>query len=93
MGNSLSLSRYLLVKEYITYLPSKSIAASINQPAGMTTFTQKALIECTGLSGGMLDRAAKKVEEMSQRRFGENADKGKDGILSVCQSLWGKGHA
>lgn len=79
------------MKEYITYLPSKGIAAGLQQQIGSTTFTQKALIECTGLSGGMLDRAAKKVEEMSQRRFGENASKGRQGILSVCQSFWGKG--
>jgi hypothetical protein len=35
----------------------------------------------------MLDRAARKIEDMSFRRFGDNAEKGKQGILHVCQAL------
>lgn len=84
--HSLSLSKYLLVKEYITYLPSR---AAQDRDALATTFSQRAVIECTGLSGGMLDRAARKIEDLSLQRFHDNASKGRAGIVSVCRAMWG----
>jgi hypothetical protein len=81
---SLNLSKYLLVKEYITYLPKAG-----NLDANQSTFSQRALIECVGFSTGLLAKAAKKLEDISFQRFGDNAGKGKQGLLHVCRELWG----
>lgn len=54
-----------------------------------TTFKQRAVITCTGLQGGYLDRAAKKIEDLSQQRYQDNASRGRDGLFSVCKALWG----
>lgn len=83
-STNLTLSEYLLVKEYITYIPSPSA------PSASTTFRQVADITCTStFGGGILATAAKKLEELSFDRFGNNAQKGKEGLMSVLASLWG----
>ncbi|PWN52654.1 MSF1-domain-containing protein [Violaceomyces palustris] len=118
-STNLSLSEYLLVKEYITYkpfhgtpllkgppphLPQAGIAGANSTDrdtlssahadpmacpsSGVTMFVQKAGIECNGLKG-VLKSAANKVEEWSLRRFGDNAAKGRMGLLSVLESMYG----
>lgn len=88
VSGSLNLSNYLLVKEYITYLPTPP---QLNAPAAQTTttFSQRAIIDCVGFTTGLLARAAKKLEDISFQRFGDNAGKGKLGLLHVCAALWG----
>ena len=73
------------MKEYITYLPKGG-----DLDANTSTFSQKALIECVGFSTGLLAKAAKKLEDISFQRFGDNAGKGKQGLLHVCNQLWGR---
>lgn len=87
-STNMTLSEYLLCKEYITY--SSSTPDS-------TTFRQKATIE-SSLGGGaeakgILAKAARKLEESSHERFGSNAAKGKEGMLTVLRSLWGQSAA
>ncbi|EPQ27758.1 uncharacterized protein PFL1_04895 [Pseudozyma flocculosa PF-1] len=77
-STNLSLSQYLLVKEYITYTPSATGHA--------TDFRQKATIECRGLQG-VLASAARKVEDWSFGRFGDNAAKGRLGMMEVLKGL------
>ncbi|SPO22151.1 related to protein involved in intramitochondrial protein sorting [Ustilago trichophora] len=81
-STNLSLSQYLLVKEYITYTPR------INTQGEVTVFNQTADISCTGLQG-ILSSAARKVEEWSYTRFRDNAGKGRNGLQSVLDSLYG----
>lgn len=80
-STNLSLSAYLLAKEYITYLPAATPNTSV--------FNQTALITCSaGSGGGLLAKAAAKIEDMSYRRYGDNAEKGKMGLFYVCRQLW-----
>lgn len=83
-STNLSLSQYLLVKEHVTYVPR------VPPPAHreITVFNQIADINCTGLSG-ILASAARKVEEWSYTRFKENASKGRNGLQSVLDSMYG----
>ncbi len=83
-STNLSLSQYMLVKEYITYTPH--IATDQQLPA--TLFNQVADISCTGLTG-ILASAARKVEEWSYTRFRDNAAKGRSGLDSVLQAMYG----
>lgn len=81
----MTLSEYLLVKEYITYKPTSSSSSD------STTFKQRAEIACTSsFGGGILAKAGKKLEDSSYDRFGSNAGKGKEGLMSVLRSLWGE---
>lgn len=81
---SLNLSNYLLVKEYITYFPK------LQDPDGsVSTFSQRAIIDCVGFSTGLLAKAAKKLEDISFQRFGDNAGKGRQGLMHVCRQLFG----
>ncbi|CAO1621912.1 unnamed protein product [Parajaminaea phylloscopi] len=85
-STNLTLSEYLLVKEYITYLPTDSSPT----PSPSTTFRQVADITCTTtFGGGILAKAAKKLEDSSFDRFGNNAQKGREGLMTVLASLWG----
>lgn len=79
-STNLSLSDYMLVKEYITYLPSPIPEE--------TVFRQVAHITCTNFFSGLLSSAGRKVEEWSYTRFNDNAAKGRDGLQSVLQSLY-----
>lgn len=81
-SHSLSLSQYLLAKEYITYAPTPGSSSSES-----TTFTQRAVISCQGLP---LRAAMNKVEDLSHARFGNNAGKGKLGLEAVLGSMWGQ---
>lgn len=84
-STNLTLSEYLLVKEYITYKPT------IASPSESTTFKQKAEIACTASFGsGLLAKAGKKLEDSSYDRFHSNAGKGKEGMMTVLRSLWGE---
>ncbi len=83
-STNLSLSDYMLVKEYITYLPTKA-----GEERG-TVFRQVADISCTSFFSGLLTSAGRKVEEWSYSRFGDNAAKGRSGLQSVLNSMWGK---
>lgn len=78
-STNLSLTDYMLVKEYITYSPS----------ATATKFRQVADIGCTNFFTGLLTSAGRKVEEWSHARFGDNAAKGREGLLSVFDSMYG----
>ncbi|PWN89998.1 MSF1-domain-containing protein [Acaromyces ingoldii] len=79
-STNLSLSAYLLVKEYITYLPASPTTS---------VFNQTALITCSaGSGGGFIAKAAQKIEDWSHKRFGDNAEKGKMGLEHVCKQLW-----
>ncbi|KAN0064231.1 hypothetical protein ACQY0O_003398 [Thecaphora frezii] len=80
-STNLSLSQYLLVKEYITYLPT----TTSQEPA--TRFDQVATIECRGLQG-VLASAAHKVEDWSYKRFKDNAANGRLGLLEVLNRLY-----
>ncbi|CEH16030.1 Predicted member of the intramitochondrial sorting protein family [Ceraceosorus bombacis] len=80
-STNMSLSRYLLVKEYITYTPTSAQNRS-------TTFHQRARI----LAGGLpLSAMARKVEDWSKDRFASNAGKGEAGIAEVLKGLWDAG--
>ncbi len=79
-STNLSLTDYMLVKEYITYMP---------KPQGGTSFRQIADIGCTKFFSGMLTSAGRKVEEWSHTRYGDNAAKGRAGLVSVLDSLYG----
>lgn len=86
-STNLTLSEYLLVKEYITYKPSNTTPHGDKET---TTFRQKAEIASTGsLREGLLAKAGKKLEDSSYDRFNSNAAKGKEGLMSVLRSLWG----
>lgn len=78
-STNLSLTQYMLVKEYITYTPTSPRS---------TVFSQTADINCTGFSG-ILSSAARKIEEWSYSRYQDNAAKGRDGLQSVLNSLYG----
>lgn len=83
-STNLTLSEYLLVKEYITYTPT------IPESQTSTTFRQVADIACTAsFGGGILAKAAKKLEDSSYDRFGNNAQKGREGLMTVLRNLWG----
>ncbi|SAM81347.1 related to protein involved in intramitochondrial protein sorting [Ustilago bromivora] len=83
-STNLSLSQYMLVKEYITYTPKEN-----RQGLGEgTMLNQVADINCTGFTG-ILSGAARKVEEWSYNRFRDNAGKGRSGLQSVLDSLYG----
>lgn len=84
IDNSLNLSNYLVVKEYITYFPKLQ-----NPESKVSTFSQRAIIDCVGFSTGLLAKAAKKLEDISFQRFGDNADKGRQGLMHVCRQLFG----
>ena len=86
-STNLSLSQYLLVKEYITYTPRTN-----PNPNDTTVFHQTADISCTGLSG-ILSSAARKVEEWSYTRFRDNAGKGRNGLQSVLEAMYGTSSA
>ena len=77
-STNLSLSDYMLVKEYITYTPRGE----------KTVFSQTADISCTGFTG-ILSGAARKVEEWSYARFRDNAGKGRNGLQSVLDAMYG----
>ncbi|KAJ1028411.1 hypothetical protein NDA16_001578 [Ustilago loliicola] len=83
-STNLSLSQYMLVKEYITYTP-KLKQAAVEE---VTLFNQAADISCTGFTG-ILSSAARKVEEWSYNRFRDNAGKGRSGLQSALDSLYG----
>ncbi|GAK63818.1 MSF1-domain-containing protein [Moesziomyces antarcticus] len=83
-STNLSLSQYMLVKEYITYTPH----IATNQQLPVTLFNQVADISCTGLTG-ILAGAARKVEEWSYTRFRDNAAKGRSGLISVLEAMYG----
>ncbi len=78
------MTNVLLVKEWITYTP----APATGPERGSTLFAQMAGIESqlTGLVGSA---AGRKVESWSQGRFGDNAAKGRQGLMAVLQGLWG----
>ena len=78
-STNLSLTQYMLVKEYITYKPSSEAS---------TVFNQTADINCTGFTG-ILASAARKIEEWSYTRYQDNAAKGRDGLQSVLDSMYG----
>lgn len=101
-STNLSLSEYMLVKEYITYTSRRadSLAAplppsqdsSIAQAAlskfhEVTVFKQVADISCTGLTG-IFSSAARKVEDWSYSRFNDNAAKGRNGLSCVLQAMY-----
>lgn len=73
-----------MCKEYITYLPKLQ-----QLDADYTTFSQRAIIDCVGFSTGILAKAAKKLEDVSFQRFGDNAEKGRQGLMHVCRQLFG----
>lgn len=86
-STNLSLSDYMLVKEYITYTPR--IQHDHQHPAnGVTVFKQIADISCTGFTG-IFASAARKVEDWSYTRFKDNAGKGRSGLQSVLDSMYG----
>ncbi|KAJ9477980.1 Protein UPS2, mitochondrial [Pseudozyma hubeiensis] len=78
-STNLSLSDFMLVKEYITYLPSSRTD---------TMFRQTAQINCTDFFSGLLAAAGRKVEDWSYNRFNDNAAKGREGLQSVLDSLY-----
>jgi hypothetical protein len=84
---SLTLSQFLLVKEYITYTPTAG--GGVAQPCG-TQFSQRALIQAGNLG---LAAVARKVEGWSVSRFGSNAAKGKLGIEEVLRNMWSNASA
>ncbi|SNX82851.1 related to protein involved in intramitochondrial protein sorting [Melanopsichium pennsylvanicum] len=92
-STNLSLTQYMLVKEYITYTPRSSEQDQIkkfhnsNPTAENTVFSQTADISCTGFTG-ILSSAARKVEEWSHSRFGDNAGKGRAGLQSVLDAMY-----
>jgi len=85
---SLTLSQFLLVKEYITYTPTAG-GGGVAQPCG-TQFSQRALIQAGNLG---LAAVARKVEGWSVSRFGSNAAKGKLGIEEVLRNMWSNASA
>lgn len=86
-STNLTLSEYLLVKEYITYKPS----AASSTP-NSTTFRQVASIESSreAFGTGILAKAGRKLEDSSYDRFGSNAHKGRDGLMAVLKGMWGE---
>lgn len=85
-STNLTLSEYLLVKEYITYKPHPSSPSS-------TAFRQVASIERSPSyfgDTGIMAKAGKKLEDSSYDRFGSNAHKGRDGLMVVLRNLWGQ---
>lgn len=86
-STNLSLSEYLLVKEYITYTPTTT-----PQSAHATKFRQVADIVSSSQtfgSSGLMAKAGKKLEDQSFDRFGSNAQKGREGLMTVLANLWG----
>ncbi|KAK0521626.1 hypothetical protein OC834_006591 [Tilletia horrida] len=100
-STNMSLSKYLMVKEYITYEPSTFASSSLPtspgaaaQPAApsppptstgasSTTFRQVAGISSDSFLG------ASAIEDWSFSRFGDNAGRGRQGLMSVLHRLWG----
>lgn len=79
-STNLSLTNFMLVKEYITYTPRIGTQS--------TVFKQIADINATGFTG-ILASAGRKVEEWSFNRYGDNAGKGRSGLQSVLDALYG----
>lgn len=85
----MSMSNIILVKEYITYLPTPTPSSTtFASPAPLSsTFTQTASIQSQ--MKGILAAGSGKIEEWSFGRFGDNAAKGKEGLMDVMFGLWG----
>lgn len=83
-STNLSLTDYMLVKEYITYTPRIPPRSAQEE----TVFRQVADITATGFTG-ILASAGRKVEEWSYNRYGDNAAKGRAGLQSVLDALYG----
>ncbi|CAD6974176.1 unnamed protein product [Tilletia controversa] len=98
-STNMSLSKYLMVKEYITYEPSTLVSpptsTSISpspesssvllptQSSDSTAFRQVAAMSSDSFLG------ASAIEDWSFSRFGDNAAKGRNGLMSVLERLWG----
>lgn len=91
-STNMTLSEYLLAKEYITYTPSPSPLPSDTESQS-TIFKQTAKITCelTSKSNStIMAKAGKKLEDTSFDRYGSNAGKGKEGLMMVLRNLWGE---
>lgn len=86
----MSMSNIILVREYITYLPTPPLSSSPPAAASSSsssTFSQTASIQSQ--MKGILAAGSGKIEEWSFGRFGDNAAKGKEGLMDVLSGLWG----
>lgn len=101
-STNMTLSEYLLVKEFITYAPypSPSASSSSSSPSsgssGSTSFHQVAHIASQGAlssaggASGIMAKAGRKLEDSSFDRFGSNASRGREGLMEVLRRLWGE---
>ncbi|KAE8212625.1 hypothetical protein CF327_g3762 [Tilletia walkeri] len=98
-STNMSLSKYLMVKEYITYEPGTFVSPSSSSPPASepmpsslppvqsttgTQFRQVASMSSDSFLG------ASAIEDWSFSRFGDNAAKGRNGLMSVLERLWGQ---
>lgn len=92
-STNMTLSEYLLAKEYITYTPSPSSSSTSEAESHSTIFKQTAKITCELTSksnSSIMAKAGKKLEDTSFDRYGSNAGKGKEGLMMVLRNLWGE---
>ncbi|MCJ1361599.1 hypothetical protein MMC16_000699 [Acarospora aff. strigata] len=75
-STNLTWSNLLSVRETVVYQPSKSA------PESRTEFSQDA--EITALCGGW-QKVKTRIEEASVERFGQNAQKGREGFEAVLE--------
>lgn len=75
-STNLTWSNLLSVRETVVYQPSKSA------PESRTEFRQDAKI--TALCGGW-QKVRTRIEEASVERFGQNAQKGREGFEAVLE--------
>lgn len=75
-STNLTWSNLLSVRETVVYQPSKSA------PESRTEFRQDAKI--TALCGGW-QKVKTRIEEASVERFGQNAQKGREGFEAVLE--------
>ncbi|KAL9938940.1 hypothetical protein V8E36_001753 [Tilletia maclaganii] len=107
-STNMSLSKYLMVKEYITYEPSAlgptaspapspasplpSPTTSRPSPSPLTSTSSTKFKQVAGISSDSF-LGASAIEDWSFSRFGDNAGRGRNGLLSVLERLWGPGSA
>jgi PRELI-like family len=84
----MTVTNIMLVKEYITYTPLNPGNDPVPASPAATLFQQAASIQ-SRMKGMLGSTAGPKVESWSHSRFGDNAAKGKQGLMTVLNGLWG----
>lgn len=81
-STNLSWSNVLNVRETVVYEPASASASASSTEIEKTRFRQEAKI--TALCGGW-QKIRTKIEEASVERFGQNAERGKEGFEAVLE--------